>query len=153
MSIRLDYTNFMADVVSGGISAGDWRDASSAFTNAHAGFGRRRQANELGFLDLPGDQALHRQSTDFASRARGQFDDVVVLGIGGSALGPIALRTALLKPQWNALTKDERDRAYLELLDHLTEGRITLDYELYGLDDVAAAWENQSGGKSVVLLA
>ncbi|HEY3542274.1 MAG TPA: zinc-binding alcohol dehydrogenase family protein [Gaiellaceae bacterium] len=52
-----------------------------------------------------------------------------------------------------ALTKEERDRAYLELLDHLTEGRITLDYELYGLDDVAAAWENQSGGKSVVLLA
>ena len=108
MPIRLDYTNFMADVVSGGITAADWGNASSAFTNAHAGFGRRRQANELGFLDLPGDQALHRQSTDFASRVRGQFDDVVVLGIGGSALGPIALRTALLKPQWNALTKDER---------------------------------------------
>jgi len=52
-----------------------------------------------------------------------------------------------------ALTKEERDRAYLELLDHLTEGRITLDYELFGLDDVAAAWEHQSGGKSVVLLA
>jgi glucose-6-phosphate isomerase len=120
MSLRLDYTNFMADVVSGGISAGDWRDASSAFTNAHAGFGRRRQANELGFLDLPGNQALHRQSTDFASRVRGQFDDVVVLGIGGSALGPIALRTALLKPQWNALTKDERGGwPRLQVLDNV----------------------------------
>jgi glucose-6-phosphate isomerase len=108
MSLRLDYTNFMADVVSGGISAGDWRDAAATFASAHAGFGRRRQSNELGFLDLPGNQALHRQSTDFASRARGRFDDVVVLGIGGSALGPIALRTALLTPQWNALTKDER---------------------------------------------
>lgn len=120
MSLRLDYTNFMADVVSGGISAGDWRDASSAFTSAHAGFGRRRQANELGFLDLPGNQALHRQSTDFASRVRGQFDDVVVLGIGGSALGPIALRTALLEPQWNALTKDERGgRPRLQVLDNV----------------------------------
>ena len=120
MPIRLDYTNFMADVVSGGISAGDWRDASSAFTNAHAGFGRRRQANELGFLDLPGNQALHRQSTDFASRVRGQFDDVVVLGIGGSALGPIALRTALLEPQWNALTKDERGGwPRLQVLDNV----------------------------------
>jgi glucose-6-phosphate isomerase len=120
MPIRLDYTNFMADVVSGGISADDWRNASSAFTNAHAGFGRRRQANELGFLDLPGNQALHRQTTDFASRVRGQFDDVVVLGIGGSALGPIALRTALLKPQWNALTKDERgDWPRLQVLDNV----------------------------------
>ena len=120
MSLRLDYTNFMADVVSGGISAGDWRDASSAFTSAHAGFGRRRQANELGFLDLPADQALHRQSTEFASRVHGQFDDVVVLGIGGSALGPIALRTALLKPQWNALTRDERGGwPRLQVLDNV----------------------------------
>jgi glucose-6-phosphate isomerase len=120
MSIRLDYTNFMADVVSGGISAGDWRDASSAFASAHAGLGRRRQANELGFLELPGNQALHRQSTEFASRVRGQFDDVVVLGIGGSALGPIALRTALLEPQWNALTKDERGAwPRLQVLDNV----------------------------------
>jgi NADPH:quinone reductase-like Zn-dependent oxidoreductase len=51
-----------------------------------------------------------------------------------------------------ALTKDERDRAYLELLDHLAAGRITLDYETFALDDVAAAWEHQRGGKSVVVL-
>jgi NADPH:quinone reductase-like Zn-dependent oxidoreductase len=50
-----------------------------------------------------------------------------------------------------ALSKAERDRAYLELLDHLTAGRIVLEYETFGLDDVAAAWEHQRGGKSVVL--
>ncbi|HEX4469820.1 MAG TPA: glucose-6-phosphate isomerase [Gemmatimonadaceae bacterium] len=108
MTLRLDYTNFMADVVSGGISSADWREASASFARAHQGFDRRRAADELGFLDLPGNAALHRQSTDYAKRVRGEFDDVVVLGIGGSALGPIALRTALLKPQWNALTKEER---------------------------------------------
>ncbi|MFL5612065.1 MAG: glucose-6-phosphate isomerase [Gemmatimonadaceae bacterium] len=108
MSLRLDYTNFMADVVSGGIAPNDWRDAAGTFRRAHEGFTRRRDANELGFLDLPTNDVLHRQSTDFAATVRGQFDDVVVLGIGGSALGPIALRTALLKPQWNALSKDER---------------------------------------------
>jgi glucose-6-phosphate isomerase len=120
MSFRLDFTNFMADVVSGGISAGDWRDASAAFGRAHTGFGRRRHADELGFLELPGNAALHRQTTDFASRVRGQFDDVIVLGIGGSALGPIALRTALLKPQWNALSKDERGGwPRLQVLDNV----------------------------------
>lgn len=51
-----------------------------------------------------------------------------------------------------ALTKEERDRAYLELLDRLATGSIRLDYETYPLDDVAAAWANQRGGKSVVLL-
>jgi NADPH2:quinone reductase len=50
------------------------------------------------------------------------------------------------------LTKEERDRAYLELLEHLTAGRIRLDLETFALEDVAAAWEHQRGGKSVVLL-
>jgi glucose-6-phosphate isomerase len=110
----------MGDVVSGGVSASDWRDATTGFARALAGFQRRRQANELGFLDLPSNSALHKQSTDFASRVRGQFDDVVVLGIGGSALGPIALRTALLKPQWNSLSDDERSgRPRLHVLDNV----------------------------------
>ena len=51
-----------------------------------------------------------------------------------------------------ALTSDERDRAYLELLDHLAAGRIELEYQTFALDDVAAAWEHQRGGKSVVVL-
>ena len=50
-----------------------------------------------------------------------------------------------------ALTREEHDRAYLELLDHLASGRLTLDYEAFRLDDVAAAWKHQSGGKSVVV--
>ena len=51
-----------------------------------------------------------------------------------------------------ALNKAERDRAYLELLDHLSEGRIRLDYETFDLSNVADAWANQRNGKSVVLL-
>ena len=50
-----------------------------------------------------------------------------------------------------ALTREEHDRAYLELLDHLVAGRIALDYEAFTLDDVAAAWKYQRGGKSVVV--
>jgi NADPH:quinone reductase len=50
-----------------------------------------------------------------------------------------------------ALTRDEHDRAYLELLDHLASGRLSLDYQTFRLDDVAAAWEHQRGGKSVVV--
>jgi NADPH:quinone reductase-like Zn-dependent oxidoreductase len=50
-----------------------------------------------------------------------------------------------------ALSKEENDRAYLELLDHLTSGRIALEYQTFQLEEVAAAWANQRGGKSVVL--
>jgi len=52
-----------------------------------------------------------------------------------------------------ALTLEERNRAYLELLDHLVAGRITLDLERYPFDRVAEAWERQrAGGKVVVEL-
>lgn len=51
-----------------------------------------------------------------------------------------------------ALSKEERDRAYLELLDHLLAGRIALEHQTFALDDVAAAWANQRGGKSVVVI-
>jgi glucose-6-phosphate isomerase len=64
----------------------------------------------LGFIDLPSDQeALQFRATlAVARRHGGQVDDVVLLGIGGSALGPIALRSALRPPHWNELD-DERD--------------------------------------------
>jgi NADPH2:quinone reductase len=51
-----------------------------------------------------------------------------------------------------ALTKDERERAHLELLDHLAAGRLELELQTFSLADVAAAWANQRGGKSVILL-
>jgi NADPH:quinone reductase-like Zn-dependent oxidoreductase len=54
-----------------------------------------------------------------------------------------------------ALTRDELQRAYLELLDHVAAGRIAIDVERYPLDDVAEAWEKQRsgpGGKVVVEL-
>ena len=50
------------------------------------------------------------------------------------------------------MTKQERDRAYLEVLDHLVAGRLELELQTFPLEDVAAAWTNQHGGKSVVLL-
>jgi glucose-6-phosphate isomerase len=139
MTLRIDYTNMMGDVVNGGIAAGDWAAAPDAFRRALAGFSRRRDAGELGFLALPTDDALHRQSTDFAAAARGKFDDVVVLGIGGSALGPIALRTALLKPVWNSLTADERgSQPRLHVLDNVDPhtisallGRLSLERALF----------------------
>ena len=46
---------------------------------------------------------------EFASLVEGRFDNIIVLGIGGSALGGIAVTEALLKPYWNMLTKEQRN--------------------------------------------
>ncbi len=46
---------------------------------------------------------------EFASMVKNRFDNVLVLGIGGSALGGIAVTEAVLKPYWNLLTKEQRN--------------------------------------------
>ncbi len=46
---------------------------------------------------------------EFASMVRGIFDNILILGIGGSALGGIAVTEALLKPYWNYLSKEQRN--------------------------------------------
>jgi len=147
MTLRIDYTNMMGVVVDGGVAASDWAAAPDAFRRALSGFNRRRDAGELGFLALPTDAALLRQSTDFAGAARGKYDDVVVLGIGGSALGPIALRTALLKPTWNALTADERGgQPRLHVLDNVDPHTISALLARLSLQRALFVVTSKSGG-------
>jgi glucose-6-phosphate isomerase len=147
MSLRIDFSNMMSGVINGGISADDWTRAASEFPKVHAGLLRRRDAGELGFLALPGDDALYRQSTDFAARAKGKYDEIVVLGIGGSALGPIALRTALLEPAWNTLTKEERGGSpRLHVLDNVDPRTIAGLLDRVALDRTLFVVTSKSGG-------
>jgi glucose-6-phosphate isomerase len=147
MTLRIDYTNMMGDVIDGGVGRSDWALAADAFRGAYAGLVRRRDAGELGFLSLPTDDALHRQSTDFAAKARGKFDEIVVLGIGGSALGPISLRTALLKPAWNTLTKEERRGVpRLHVLDNVDPHTIAALLDRLALDRTLFVVTSKSGG-------
>lgn len=46
---------------------------------------------------------------EFVSQVQGKFENILVLGIGGSALGGIAVTEALLKPFWNLLTPEQRN--------------------------------------------
>lgn len=46
---------------------------------------------------------------EYAAMINGRFDNVLVLGIGGSALGGSAVCEALLKPYWNLLTPEQRN--------------------------------------------
>ena len=131
MPIRLDYTNMMSPPIDGGITDAEWREAEGHFAKAHAGVESERASGSLGFFDLPDDQALHRQTLDFVQRVRGRsgadaLSDVVVLGIGGSALGPIALRTALRPPQWNLLDDAaRRGQPRLHVLDNVDPANIS----------------------------
>ncbi len=46
---------------------------------------------------------------EYASMVKDRFENILVLGIGGSALGGMALTEALLKPYWNLLSDEQRE--------------------------------------------
>lgn len=58
----------------------------------------KRRRGEVGFLDLPDDADTARRAMDFARGLAPEIDTMVVLGIGGSSLGPHALYSALGRP-------------------------------------------------------
>ena len=130
MPLRLDYTNMMAPAIAGGITDAEWLAIEARFATAHAGVAALHGEGTLGFLDLPDDRDLHRATQEYVARVarRAGADalaDVVVLGIGGSALGPIALRTALRPPQWNLLDDAGRGgRPRLHVLDNVDPANI-----------------------------
>lgn len=120
MTITLDYSNMMAAAVGGGVSEEMWTDAGARFRDVHAKAAAQHAEGVLGFLDLPDDREALAAVQGFVARARGRYDDVVVLGIGGSALGPVALRTALCPPWWNELPDSARNgRPRLHVLDNV----------------------------------
>lgn len=46
---------------------------------------------------------------EYAAMVKDRFENILVLGIGGSALGGIAVTEALLKPYWNLLSEEQRE--------------------------------------------
>lgn len=56
---------------------------------------------------------------DAVERCRGRFDNLIVLGIGGSALGNSALHSALRSPVWNLLPDEKRGGPRLFVLDNV----------------------------------
>ncbi len=46
---------------------------------------------------------------EFAAMVENRFDDILILGLGGSALGGKAVCEALLPPYWNFLSKEQRN--------------------------------------------
>ena len=108
--ISLDYNNMLAPRLGGrGIDPAALDALAERFREAHADTRRRRESGELGFFALTDEGETLRSIESFAEGAGQAFSDVVILGIGGSALGTIALRTALLAPSWNELTDEQRD--------------------------------------------
>jgi glucose-6-phosphate isomerase len=111
MAITFDYNNMLRPRLGGsqGVDPDRIAGLEERFREVHAEVERRRESGELGFYALPYETTLIDEIARFGEGPGQSFENIVVLGIGGSALGTIALRTALLDPYWNELESGERD--------------------------------------------
>ncbi|MEI8129800.1 MAG: glucose-6-phosphate isomerase [bacterium] len=63
---------------------------------------------------------------EYASLDKNRFENVLILGIGGSALGGIAVTEALLSPYWNLLSDEKRNNyPRIFFLDNIDPDQIT----------------------------
>jgi glucose-6-phosphate isomerase len=106
----LDYGRMLAPATGGrGIDPQRVDAMAAQFRDVHAAVTARRVAGKLGFFELPYERAVVDQIRSFAEGLGQSFQNIVVLGIGGSALGTTALQHALLRPHWNELDDEARD--------------------------------------------
>jgi glucose-6-phosphate isomerase len=92
-----------------GVTPSELKALEPVVAQAHRALRAERSQKKYGFYDLHKDKAIlgevQRAAKGF-SKARPQ--NLVVLGIGGSALGTTALVTALKPPYYNLLSEEER---------------------------------------------
>jgi glucose-6-phosphate isomerase len=105
----LDCNNMFAGRTAGrGLAPERLSALAGRFRELHADVQHRRHPGPLGFLQLPFEGQVVREIRTFAD-APPRLDNVLVLGIGGSALSTLALRQALRPRSGTKLDDEQRD--------------------------------------------
>ncbi|MDO9391693.1 MAG: glucose-6-phosphate isomerase [bacterium] len=121
LKIRFDYNNLMSERLGDfGISYPQIEKSGLLAAQASEWFYRQRAKGKMDFFDLPERPEHLKSSLALARMLKGRFSDLVVLGIGGSALGTAAIQAALNPYAYNHLDKKElKGRPRLWVLDNV----------------------------------
>lgn len=109
--IRLGYGRMLQEGLDGehGLPRARLDELARRFPAVQAEVRDRRAGGEYGFYDLVDQAPTVHEITRFAEGLGQAHDHVLVLGIGGSALGTRALLNALRPPAWNELDDEGRE--------------------------------------------
>jgi glucose-6-phosphate isomerase len=96
MTVQVDLNGLLATAAGAdGLAAEELAGLEPELARVRDELATRRAAGDLAFADLPHRREELRRVLDAASGLRAEFDTLVVLGIGGSALGARAVVAAL----------------------------------------------------------
>ena len=125
--ITLDFSNMVMEHL--GVRGVDSErlggDLADRFRAAHESVEAIRRSGEMGFFELPYDSDALAQAQELADQIEGRFENLVIIGMGGSALGARTLRDALLGSLWNERSNEERaGRPRMYILDNVDPGAV-----------------------------
>jgi glucose-6-phosphate isomerase len=129
--IRIDYKNVTSAVIGRkhGISQRQLDSLEKKIKPLISKINKQRKAGQTPFRDLPYNRSISKRVNTLVNVFRKECDYLVVLGIGGSALGNIALDTALRSFLPNPNEKQSK-RPQLFVLDNVDPAQFSsfLDY-------------------------
>ncbi len=111
MKLKFDFNNMMTKYVGEkGISEEEISALAEKIEKAEKAMEEKRKTGKMDWRDLPYNQDdVVEDIISYAESVKDKFDAFVVLGIGGSALGPLAVQQAINHPYYNELPKEKRN--------------------------------------------
>src|SRR5689334_599119 len=124
--ISLYWKNATADVVGPqhGVSEKELKDLAPRIKEITNSMNAQRKAGKLRYRDLPYDDDMMDAVKKQVEHFRDRCEVLIVLGIGGSALGNIALQSALNPTTYNLMSDRTRTGPQLFVLDNVDPDQI-----------------------------
>ena len=150
LELKLDYNNMMAEFVGKeGFTEEELEKELKRARRAYRAVMTSQGEGMTGWMDLPSSQTeVVKDIIATARDIRKKFDNFVVLGIGGSALGPIAAFQALCHLRHNELSKAERKFPKLYVEDNVDPERMAALLDVLDLDKTVFNVVTKSGATS-----
>jgi len=150
--INIYYKNVFSEAVgeADGITASQWRELAERTTPLITWLSLERQRGHTPYRDLCEKTDVAEQVKKRAAEVEETCENLVVLGIGGSALGNIALQTALNPCMYNLDDKQRRGRPRLFVFDNIDPAQFAsfLDWVGDKLDKTIFNISSKSGRTS-----
>src|SRR3989339_2145909 len=147
-SIHLDFNNMMADTIGSehGITEQDLKVLEPLASRYVNDVKEERIKGKLPFLDLPYQKNITTEIIKTANSLKGKFKNLLVVGIGGSALGNIAIHTALNHPFYNILSDAGRNGCpRVFVLDNIDPDRFSGLMEIFKPEETLFNFITKSG--------
>ncbi|HCT65401.1 MAG TPA: glucose-6-phosphate isomerase [Lachnospiraceae bacterium] len=151
MKIKLDFNNMMTDFIGEyGIAEGDITKIYDKIEAAKKAMVTKRANGKMDWRDLPYNQnEVVEDIIGYVNEIKDDMDAFVVLGIGGSALGPIAVQQAINHPYYNELTKEKRGGyPKLYVADNVDPERLTYLFDTIDITKCLFNCVSKSGSTS-----